>query len=88
MILLSVHAPQDMVRYLLLVEGAQVNVQDYAGWTPLHEACSSGNMGVAELLLRHGADTNISSTDGTRYVSVHSVGRARLHWFGSSVLPS
>lgn len=56
-----------MARYLLLVEKLPVNVQDYAGWTPLHEACSSSNTNVAELLLQHGADANISATDGTRF---------------------
>ena len=56
-----------MARYLLLIEKLPVNVQDYAGWTPLHEACSSLNISVAELLLQHGADANISATDGTRF---------------------
>jgi hypothetical protein len=55
-----------MVRYLLLVEGSPVNVQDNAGWTPLHEATSNGHTDVAELLLQHGADSNASARDGTR----------------------
>ena len=44
-----------------------MNVQDYAGWTPLHEACGTGNTEVGELLLQHGADANMSATDGTRF---------------------
>ena len=57
-----------MARYLLLVEGVLVNAQDHAGWTALHEACSSCNLRIAELLLQYGADANLSATDGTRYI--------------------
>ena len=28
------------------------------GWSPLHEACNRGNLSVAKLLLRHGAEVN------------------------------
>ena len=61
-----------MARYLLLIEKLPVNVQDYAGWTPLHEACSSSNTRVAELLLQQGADANISATDGTRFGDLYT----------------
>ena len=54
----------------MLVENAPVNSQDHAGWTPLHEACCTNHIRVAELLLKTGADANISATDGTRYVIV------------------
>lgn len=59
---------QDMARYLILVEGASVNAQDNAGWTPLHEACCTSHAQLVDLLLRSGADVNISATDGTRLV--------------------
>ncbi len=55
-----------MVRYLILVENAPVNVQDNAGWTPLHEACCNNHLDIASLLLKAGADANMSATDGTR----------------------
>ena len=61
---------QDMARYLIIGEGVSVNAQDNAGWTPLHEACCTSNPQLAEilvdLLLRSGADVNISAKDGTR----------------------
>ena len=56
-----------MAKYFLLVEKLPINKQDFAGWTPLHEACSSLHADVAELLLQNGADANISATDGTRF---------------------
>lgn len=55
-----------MARYLILVENASVNAQDHAGWTPLHEACCTNQIQVAELLLGSGADANMSASDGTR----------------------
>lgn len=37
----------------LIEEGALINARDYAGWTPLHEACYHGHFKVAKLLLRY-----------------------------------
>ncbi|XP_068752013.1 uncharacterized protein [Montipora capricornis] len=39
----------------LLTERADPNTKDYAGWTPLHEACKHGYLFIVELLLDHGA---------------------------------
>ena len=61
---------QEMARYFMMVDSASVNSQDNAGWTPLHEACCSNHMKVAELLLKFEADANASATDGTRSVSL------------------
>ncbi|CAG5128098.1 unnamed protein product [Candidula unifasciata] len=38
---------------LLQVPGADINLRDYSGWTPLHEACHHGNVACVELLLKH-----------------------------------
>lgn len=49
----------------LLAAGAQINVSQHGGWTPLHHATADGHEALAELLLDHGADVNIKSDDGT-----------------------
>ncbi|MDR3688711.1 MAG: ankyrin repeat domain-containing protein [Fimbriimonas sp.] len=41
---------------LLLCAGADPNVADDGGFTPLHLAADSGNLEIAELLVRFGAD--------------------------------
>ena len=33
------------------------------GWTPLHEACNTGSVSVAERLLRSGANVNAQGLD-------------------------
>uniref|UniRef100_A0A1I7XP50 ANK_REP_REGION domain-containing protein n=1 Tax=Heterorhabditis bacteriophora TaxID=37862 RepID=A0A1I7XP50_HETBA len=43
-----------------LLTGAEVNCGDYAGWTPLHEACSHDRFSTAEV---NGANVNLSSLD-------------------------
>ena len=42
----------DLLAKLLSHPDADVNVRDYAGWTPLHEACHHGNVSCVEQLLR------------------------------------
>ena len=41
--------------FILSPQGAEVNVRDHCGWTPLHEACNHGYMEVVQVLLDHGA---------------------------------
>ena len=57
---------QEMARCLIMVEHADVNSQDHAGWTPLHEACNNEHIHLVELLLKNGADANVSAREGTR----------------------
>ena len=41
-------------------------MKDYAGWSPLHEACGSGNKRIIEILIENNADINLKgSKDST-----------------------
>ncbi|XP_058512168.1 ankyrin repeat domain-containing protein 31 [Ochotona princeps] len=48
----------------LIDSGADVNLQDYAGWTPLHEASNTGSSDVITELLNAGAHVNCGNMDG------------------------
>lgn len=54
----------DVVRPLILEYGADVNLQDRLGLTPLHHAAAAGNMAVVRLLLDNGADLNAANAAG------------------------
>lgn len=43
-----------------------INARDFAGYTPLHECCSSGHLDIARMLLSHGADPNACAGRGIR----------------------
>jgi ankyrin repeat protein len=49
----------------LLLNGAEVNVAQDGGWTPLHQAAAHGQVEIMKLLLAHGASVNAKSEDGT-----------------------
>lgn len=49
---------------LLVAYGAQVNVSQQGGWTPLHQAADHGNQPLVEFLLQVGADRTAKSSDG------------------------
>lgn len=48
----------------LLEQGADPNVCEYWGWTPLHCAAQIGRVDIVELLLRHGADPHRRKKNG------------------------
>jgi len=48
------------VKYLI-EQGADINIENESGETPLFNACSSGNENLVKYLIEHGADINIES---------------------------
>ena len=57
----------------MFIEGVSPDIQDNAGWAPLHEACSHRQHAVANLLLESGASTSVCARDGTMYVCTCAV---------------
>lgn len=53
----------------LLASGADVHAKDKGGLVPLHNACSYGHREVALLLVRHGANVNV--TDLWKFSPLH-----------------
>ena len=49
---------------LLLELGADANIQDVYGYTPLHSSASEGHENLSKLLLKNNADANTRNTDG------------------------
>ncbi len=45
-------------------KGADVNAADHAGETPLHIAARRGELSCAQVLLHHGARSDIRDRDG------------------------
>jgi hypothetical protein len=48
---------------LLFELGADPNVVDEDGWTPLHTSCVQDDAGMVELLIKHGARDDLRTTD-------------------------
>lgn len=48
----------------LIDAGAEVNIAQHGGWTPLHQAAAHGAAALVDLLLAHGADRKARSEDG------------------------
>lgn len=52
-----------------IIQGHDVNSQDYAGWTPLHEAANFGNLEIVNYLVTHGADIDHSGGEKCNWVT-------------------
>lgn len=50
--------------------GADVNVKDKNGFTPLHIASNFGKIGIVKLLVEKGADVNIQSANGDTALAI------------------
>lgn len=48
----------------LLAQGADPNLRQQGGWTPLHAAAQTGDPELIRLLLDHGADPSVANDDG------------------------
>jgi len=59
-------ARKDMpeIAQLLLKNGADPDVRDMDGWTPLHHGCFNGNSMVVRALLQGGANLLIQGVGG------------------------
>jgi ankyrin repeat protein len=55
---------------LLLARGADVNLKDKFGWTPLHFAAESADVNIIELLLDKGAEVN-AKDDEAGFTALH-----------------
>lgn len=58
-----------MVRFLLS-HGAECNLREKSGYTPLHWAASHGNLATIEALFAAGADPNALDARGQRPIDV------------------
>ncbi|XP_022238884.1 uncharacterized protein LOC106457306 isoform X1 [Limulus polyphemus] len=56
----------EAVFYCLETNYCDVNARDNAGYTPLHECCSRGNLEIANALVQHGSDVSASAVGGIR----------------------
>jgi ankyrin repeat protein len=54
----------DETKVLYIVDGAEIDVTDILGWTPLHHAAFFGRLQVASLLLDKGAELDAMNSDG------------------------
>ncbi|XP_022805986.1 serine/threonine-protein phosphatase 6 regulatory ankyrin repeat subunit C-like [Stylophora pistillata] len=59
---------------ILLRYGADVNIQDGDGWTPLHSCASRGLLSISQLLIDSGCNINLRSNQGltSLYLAVRS----------------
>jgi ankyrin repeat protein len=48
----------------MIIRGADLNVTDGDGWTPLHRACADGHESVVTALINGRADLNVTDVQG------------------------
>lgn len=63
-IIIAARHQNEVVIGILLYNGADINIKDYYGNTPLLIAASYGKYRIVEFLLQNGADPNIQDNDG------------------------
>jgi uncharacterized protein len=59
---------------ILVGYGAQVNVVQHGGWTPLQQAAAHGNLELVRLLLDAGADPSLRAEDGRTALNLAQAG--------------
>ncbi len=57
---------------ILIKAGAELNIKDYNGNTPLHIASRSGYKELVEILIKSGADVNIKNNKGQTYQFINN----------------
>jgi ankyrin repeat protein len=63
-------AKRTAIVQLLLANGADPNVQQRGGWTPLLQAVDNYNIGMVKLLLDYGADPGIAQHQGKNAIQL------------------
>ena len=64
-LLYSVCYNQNVTNVKMLIDkGANVNIQNYLGSTPLHVACMDFNVNIVNILIENGANINIQNNEG------------------------
>lgn len=71
---------EEVVTYLLTLDGIRLNVRDEEGRTPMLVACEYGNTRIVRRLLMKGANRHIKNNEGKKAIDV-----ARDQAFGSLV---
>ncbi len=74
---LAQHRPEVslVLTEMLVAHGADVNVRQAAGWTPLHQAAMHGQLKLARLLLDQGADVNAKAENGKTPLELATTGK-------------